>query len=72
MKKLTAELFGAPDGEIYPRVFATGVDCPPGLEGAAHHLGILESNEDVEARQKAEAKAMKVAENKALKVEDNK
>lgn len=42
MPKLTQDLFGAPDGEIYPRTFAAGEECPPSLEGAARELGILD------------------------------
>jgi hypothetical protein len=42
MPKLTADLFGAPDGEIYPRTFRAGEDCPASLEEAARVLGILD------------------------------
>lgn len=42
MAKLLADLFGAPAGEVYPRTFAAGEECPESLEEAATILGILE------------------------------
>jgi len=42
MPKLTAEIFGAPDGEVYPRTFAAGEECPPSLEDAARAAGALD------------------------------
>ena len=42
MPKLTQDLFGAPEGEIHPRTFAAGEECPPSLEDAARWLGILD------------------------------
>ena len=50
MAKLTKPLFGAPNGEIYPREIAAGEECPPELEAAAREIGAL-----------AEVKAMKKA-----------
>ena len=48
--KLTKPIFGAANGEIYPRVYAVGEDCPPELEAAAQEAGALAS---VKAMKKA-------------------
>jgi hypothetical protein len=42
MTKLTKPLFGAPQGEIYPRWFAAGDECPENLLPAARELGALD------------------------------
>lgn len=39
--KLTKPIYGAANGEIYPRVYAEGEDCPPELEAAAQEAGAL-------------------------------
>ena len=74
MAKLKKELFGAPDGEVYPRVFEVGEECPPELEAAAQHADALESAEEAAAREKAEAgaRAATVPETKAVKPAENK
>lgn len=41
--KLTKPIFGAANGEIYPRVYGVGEDCPPELEAAAQEAGALAS-----------------------------
>jgi hypothetical protein len=41
MKKFTKPFLGAPNGEVYPREFAPGDDCPPELEVAATQAGAL-------------------------------
>lgn len=41
MAKLTKSLFGAPNGEIYPREIPAGEECPPELEDAAREAGAL-------------------------------
>jgi hypothetical protein len=53
MPKLTADLFGAPEGEVYPRTFAAGEECPASLEEAARALGILAEDRDAKARKGA-------------------
>lgn len=40
--KFSQEFTGVIDGEIYPRVFAPGEDCPPELLDAAKSVGALE------------------------------
>lgn len=40
--KLTKPIYGAANGEIYPREYAAGEDCPPELEGAARAQGALD------------------------------
>lgn len=40
--KLTKDIIGVADGEIYPRTFAAGEECPPELEAAALDAGALE------------------------------
>jgi hypothetical protein len=37
--KLTKSFRGVPDGEIYPKLFEAGEECPPELEAAAIALG---------------------------------
>lgn len=39
--KFTAPFKGVPDGEIYPRDYEPGEDCPPELEHAAREAGAL-------------------------------
>lgn len=43
MAKLTKAFQGVPDGEIYPKQFEAGEECPPELEAAALALGALEA-----------------------------
>jgi hypothetical protein len=69
MAKLTKPLFGAANGEVYPRIYDAGEDCPDELQEAAIEAGALETEEEMNARIKAAehaAKDQKVpAENKA-------
>lgn len=53
MPKLTGELYGAPEGEVYPRTFAAGEECPPSLEDAARSLGLLDEPRQAKARKGA-------------------
>lgn len=39
--KLTKAIFGVPDGEVYPRTFEAGEDCPDSLIEAARAAGAL-------------------------------
>lgn len=41
MAKLTKAIRGVAKGEIYPRMFAAGEECPPELEAAAIALKAL-------------------------------
>lgn len=41
MAKLTKAIQGVANGEVYPREFAAGEECPPELEEAARALGAL-------------------------------
>jgi hypothetical protein len=59
--KLTKTIFGAANGEIYPRVYQVGDDCPDELVPAALEAGAI-SEEDVLAAAAAEAKAKAEAE----------
>lgn len=43
MAKLTKTITGVADGEIYPREFEAGQDCPAGLEDYARSIGALEA-----------------------------
>jgi hypothetical protein len=36
---------GVPEGEIYPKQFEAGDECPPELEAGANELGALEGAE---------------------------
>lgn len=42
MAKLIKDIFGAADGEVYPRTYAAGEECPAELEAAAIEAGALE------------------------------
>jgi hypothetical protein len=53
--KFTQEFFGVIEGEIYPRVFAPGEDCPPELLEAAKSVGAVQSP----AKPASKAKAAK-------------
>jgi len=44
MAKLTKDLFGAANGEVYPRTYAAGEECPPELEDAAREIDGLEAD----------------------------
>ena len=64
--KLKGELFGCANGEVHPRIYAAGEDCPPELEEAAREAGILEeADAEAEAKAKAEAEAKAKAEAEA-------
>jgi hypothetical protein len=66
MSKLTKPLWGAANGEIYPREYAAGEDCPPELEDAAREIDALADAPDAAAVQaEAEAKAKAEAEEKS-------
>lgn len=69
MAKLTKDIFGVANGDVYPRTYATGEDCPPELEDAAAASEALESVEDAAAREKAEAAAAAEAAKSAAKAE---
>lgn len=47
--KFTKAFHGVKAGEIYPRVFAPGDDCPPELEAAAKSVGALEVKAEARA-----------------------
>jgi hypothetical protein len=64
MAKLTADLLGAPDGEVYPRVFKAGEECPPELMEAAISLGAV-----AKSAAKAKADAGQLAAEEAAKAE---
>lgn len=42
MTTLIKDIFGVVDGEVYPRVVAAGVECPPELEALAQEQGALD------------------------------
>jgi hypothetical protein len=43
MPKLTKRIYGARAGEVYPKWFEAGEECPPELETAALALDALET-----------------------------
>lgn len=45
MAKFTKRMMGAANGEIYPRWYEAGEDCPPELEHAAREAGALDAPE---------------------------
>jgi hypothetical protein len=40
--KFARELLGCAKGDVLPRIFEVGTECPPELEEAARALGALE------------------------------
>lgn len=57
MPKLTGDLLGVPNGEVWPRVIPAGTACPPEMEAAARATGVLETTAERKARKEAEAAA---------------
>lgn len=49
MPKFIKPFRGVPDGEIYPKQFEAGDECPSELEAGARELGALEGSEDKKA-----------------------
>lgn len=47
--KFIKSFYGVTAGEIYPREFAAGDDCPPELEAAAKSVGALEVKAEARA-----------------------
>ena len=54
MAKLTKPITGCANGEIYPREYAAGEDCPAELEAYAREIGALA--EDKAAKKAPETK----------------
>jgi hypothetical protein len=48
MPKLIKAFLGVPEGEIYPRQFLQGDDCPPELIDGAKSVGALDEDTDDE------------------------
>jgi hypothetical protein len=44
MAKFTARFRGVPDGEVYPKTYGPGDECPPELEPGAVAAGVLEQS----------------------------
>lgn len=65
--KFTAEFFGAShmNGEVYPRTYAIGEDCPDDLLDAAMAAEAVEDEAALAERLAAEAKAAEDAAKKA-------
>lgn len=53
MAKVTKAFEGVVKGEIYPKQFAEGDECPPELEDAARQLGALEEEKKAPAKKEA-------------------
>lgn len=47
--KFTKPFYGVTAGEIYPREFAVGDDCPPELEAAAKSVDAIEAKAETRA-----------------------
>lgn len=45
MAKLSKDIIGCADGDIYPRTFFAGEDCPPELLQAATECGAVTSDQ---------------------------
>lgn len=48
--RLAKPFYGVPDGEIYPRWYQAGEDCPPELLEAAKAVGAVEETKEVKPR----------------------
>jgi len=46
MAKLIKAFRGVPEGEIYPKQYEQGDECPPELEAGAREVGALEGSEE--------------------------
>lgn len=55
--KFSKDFYGVEAGEVYPRQFAAGDECPPELESAAAACGALEADDDAQTARAAKAKA---------------
>lgn len=49
MAKLIKPFRGVPNGEIYPKQYEAGDECPQELEAGAAELGALEDSEEKKA-----------------------
>jgi hypothetical protein len=56
MSKFSKPFFGAAGGEIYPRWFQPGEDCPPDLMDAAREASALEAQATKAAKRAPERK----------------
>ena len=50
--KLTKAIFGVAGGDVYPRTYAPGDECPAELEDAAREAGALENQAAKKAPEK--------------------
>jgi hypothetical protein len=50
--KLTKAIFGVAAGDVYPRTYAPGDECPAELEDAAREAGALEDKTSKKAPEK--------------------
>lgn len=65
MAKLTKDITGCSGGEIYPRVYKAGTDCPDDLVEAAAELGALDKKTAAKVASDAAAEAARVAQEEA-------
>lgn len=49
MAKLIKPFRGVPNGEIYPKQYEAGDECPQELEAGAAEIGALEGSEEKKA-----------------------
>lgn len=63
MAKLTKDITGCSGGEVYPRVYQAGTECPEDLVAAAAEQGALDKK--VAAKVAADAEAARLAQEEA-------
>lgn len=63
MAKLTKDITGCSGGEVYPRVYEAGTECPEDLVAAAAEQGALDKK--VAAKVAADAEAARLAQEEA-------
>ncbi len=48
--KLNADFYAVPEGEVYPRTFKAGEECPASLQSAARQLGLIQAEHPANTR----------------------
>lgn len=58
MAKLTKDVYGCSGGEVYPRIYKAGTECPADLVEAAAALGALDRKTAAKIASDAEAERL--------------
>ena len=71
-RKFTGDFTGVPEGEVWPKAYAAGDDCPAELEVAADEVGVLGEDDGAAAAAEAKRTADEAAAEEAKKAADGK